>query len=109
MRDVELKYNIMEQQAYALVRTLKSFRVYILHSKILTYVPDTVVKEILIQPDSDGKRSRLIVKILEYDLEIKPTKLVKEQGITMILTKGNCKILGVNSIFPNLICEESHN
>ena len=42
MRDVELKYNITEKQAYALVRALKSYRVYILHSKIVA--PTKLVK-----------------------------------------------------------------
>jgi hypothetical protein len=35
------------------------------------------MKEILIQPDIDERRSKWIAKILEFDLEIKPTKLVK--------------------------------
>ena len=30
LRDAELKYNILEKQAYALVKSLKSFHVYIL-------------------------------------------------------------------------------
>jgi hypothetical protein len=33
-RDAEVKYEIMEKQAYALVKALKDFRVYVLHSKI---------------------------------------------------------------------------
>ena len=32
LRDFELKYDIMEKQAYALVKALKSFRVYVLQS-----------------------------------------------------------------------------
>ena len=32
LRDGELKYDIMEKQAYALVKALKDFRVYILRS-----------------------------------------------------------------------------
>ena len=79
-RDAPLKYNIMEKQAYALVKALKDFRVYILHSHIISYVPNTVVKEILSQ-DLDGKRGKWIAAILEYDLEIKPTKLIKGQGL----------------------------
>jgi hypothetical protein len=35
LRDAELKYNIMEKHAYALVKALKYFRVYVLHSKII--------------------------------------------------------------------------
>jgi hypothetical protein len=44
LRDVELKYNIMEKQAYALVKYLKSFRVYVLHSRLIAYVPSTAIK-----------------------------------------------------------------
>jgi hypothetical protein len=69
LRDAELRYEIMEKQAYALVKALKAFRVYVLHSKIIAYVPSTSVKDILIQPDIDGRRSKWIAKILEFDLE----------------------------------------
>ena len=67
----------MEKQAYALVKALKFFRIYVLHSKILAYVPSSTVKEILVQPNSEGKRGRWIAKVMEYDVDIKPTKLVK--------------------------------
>ena len=76
LRDAPLKYNIMEKQALALVKALKDFRVYILHSHIIAFVPHTVVKDILSQ-DPDGKRGKWIAIILEYELEIKPTKLIK--------------------------------
>ena len=39
LRDGELRYSIMEKQAYALVKALKDFRIYLLHSHIITYVP----------------------------------------------------------------------
>jgi hypothetical protein len=98
LRDAEVRYDIMEKQAYALVKSLKSFRVYVLHSKIIAYVPSASVKDILIQPDIDGRRSKWIAKILEFDLEIKPTKLVKGQGLAKLLAESNCKYLGVNFI-----------
>jgi hypothetical protein len=56
------------------------------------------VKESIIQPDIDERRSKWIAKILEFDLEIKPTKLVKGQGLAKLLAKYNCKALGVNFI-----------
>jgi hypothetical protein len=98
LRDAELKYEIMEKHAYALVKALKDFRVYVLHSRVIAYVPSTYVKEILIQPDIDGRRSKWISKILEFDLEIKPTKLVKGQGLARMLAECNCKSLGFNFI-----------
>ena len=90
LRYSELKYNTMENQAYALVKALKFFRIYVLHSKILAYVPNSAVKEILVQPDSEGKRGKWIAKVMEYDVDIKPTKLVKGQGLAKLLTESNC-------------------
>jgi hypothetical protein len=67
----------MEKQAYALVKALKYFRVHVLHSRVTAYVPLASMKDILIQPDIDGRRGKWIAKILMFDLEINPTKLVK--------------------------------
>jgi hypothetical protein len=96
LRDAEVRYEIMEKQAYALVKALKSFRVYVLHSKVITYVPSASVKDILVQPDIDGRRSKWIAKILEFDLEIRPTKLIKGQGLAKLLAEANCQALGVS-------------
>jgi hypothetical protein len=81
-----------------LVKALKAFRIYVLQSKIIAYVPLVVVKDILIQPNIDGRRSKWIAKILEFDLEIKPTKLIKGQGLAKLLAEANCQDLGVNFI-----------
>jgi hypothetical protein len=56
------------------------------------------VKDILVHPNIDGKRSKWITKFLEFDLEIKPTKLVKGQGLAKLLVESNCKALGVKFI-----------
>ena len=55
LRDVSLKYNIMEKQEFALVKEIKDFRVYILHSHIIAYVPNVIVKDILTENGLDGK------------------------------------------------------
>ena len=81
-----------------MVKDLKYFRVYVLHSKITAYVPSASVKDILIQPDIDGRRGKWIAKILEFDLEIKPTKLIKGQGLAKLLAESNCKALGISFI-----------
>ena len=75
--DAELKYNLMEKKSYAMVKALKYFIFYILHSEIISYVPHIVVKDILCQTDSEGRRGKWTTKIHEYDLEIKDTKLLK--------------------------------
>jgi hypothetical protein len=98
LRDAEINYDNMEKKAYDLVKSLKYFIVYVLHSKFIVYVPSASMKEILIHPDIDGRRSKLIAKILEFDLEIKPTQLVKGQGLYRLLVEYNYKALGVNFI-----------
>ena len=35
LRDIKLRYNIMEKQAYSMVKALKDFRTYVLHSKVI--------------------------------------------------------------------------
>jgi hypothetical protein len=103
LRDTEIGYDIMEKQAYSLVKALKYFRVYVLHSKVISYVPSAYVKDIIIQLDIDGRRSKWISNILEFNLEIKPTKLVKGKGLAKLLAEYNCKVLGVK--FINLCSE----
>jgi hypothetical protein len=39
LRGVEVKYDIVEKQAYSLEKALKNFRVCVLHSKVISYVP----------------------------------------------------------------------
>lgn len=63
-RDAALKYNIIEKQSLTLVKALKDSRVYILHSHILAYVPNTIVKDILVQTDPEGRRGKWIAALL---------------------------------------------
>ena len=58
LRDATLKYNTMEKQALALVKTIKDFRVYILYSHIIAYVPNLVLKDILALDGPKGKRGK---------------------------------------------------
>ena len=44
LRDASLNYKIMEKQVFALVKSIKDFRVYILHSHTISYVLNAVVK-----------------------------------------------------------------
>jgi hypothetical protein len=96
LRDSPLKYDIMEKKAYALVKALKEFIFYILHSHTTTYVPNSSMKYILTQPDPEGKRGKWIVVLLEYELDIKPTNLIKGKGLAKMMEQNNCELLGIN-------------
>jgi hypothetical protein len=95
LQNSELKYPMFEKQAYALVKSLKHFRVFIGYSKVIGYVPNSAVKDVLSQVEGLGSRGRWIAKIQEYDLEIKPTKLIKGQGLAKMLIESNEKALGM--------------
>jgi len=77
-------------------KSLKSFRDYILHSKTFYDVPTSAIKDILTHLDNEGRRGKWIPKLQEYDLEIKPAKLVKGQGLEKLMAKSNCKSLNIN-------------
>jgi hypothetical protein len=98
LKDVETKYDILEKEAYTTVKALKAFRTYVLHSRIIACVPTSSVKDILVQPDNDRRRGRWLAKIQEFDLEIKPTKLVKGQGLAKLLAESNFRALGINHL-----------
>lgn len=63
---------------------------HILHSHTVAYVPSIAVKDILTQLDPEVRRAKWIVVFLEYDLEIKHTKLIKSQGFGQIDGRGKC-------------------
>ena len=68
LRNADLKYDPIEKQAYALIKSLKTFKIYILHAKFIAYVPSTAIKDVLTQPDIDGKRAKWISKLIEFDV-----------------------------------------
>ena len=68
----------------------------LLHSKVIAYVPNAAIKYVLNQTDSEGKRGKWIAKIMEYDVDIRPTKLVKGQGLAKFLADSNFQALGLH-------------
>ena len=68
-----------------------------MHSHVIAFVPHIVVKDILNQ-DPNGKRGKWIVVILEYDLEIRPTKLIKGQRLSKLMAEANFQALDINMI-----------
>jgi hypothetical protein len=84
MRGIELGYSILEKQAYALVQSLKHFKSYIGISKLITLLPHPQFKDILVQHDCLERREKWIWSMIR-NLNFKPTKLVKGQGLAKLL------------------------
>lgn len=59
-------------------------------------------------PNCQGKIGKWITSILEYDLEIKPTKLIKGKGLAQLLVESNCKAMNLNLILNNSIFTDGH-
>ena len=97
----------MEKKTYASVKALKEFRVYILHSHSTVFVPLALIKDILTQVGPDGRRAKWIATLLEYDIEIKPTKLVKGKGLAKLMAQSNHEAFGINFLEPctNIIAQ----
>lgn len=49
LKNYELKYSLIEKQAFAVVKVVKHFKYYILHSHSTVFVPHFMVESILTQ------------------------------------------------------------
>jgi len=51
-----------------------------------------------VQNDPKGRTNRWITKLLEYDLEIKPTKMIKGQGLAKLMVESNLHVVDINLV-----------
>jgi len=85
----ELNYPEVDKQAYAMFKAIKHFRLYMLKSKTNVIVPFLAVRNLLFQKDLGEKRAKWVTALQEYDLEIKPSKIVRGQGLCKLVAEGN--------------------
>jgi hypothetical protein len=52
-----------------------------------------MVKDILVQKECSRTRGRWITKIQDYDLEIKPTKLIRGQGLVKMMAEDSLDMI----------------
>ena len=89
LKNHELKYSQIEKHAFAMVKTLKKICFYILHSHSIIHVPNATVKSLLTQQDIDcNARGAWVAKIQEYDIEIKPTKLIRGNALCRAIAEN---------------------
>ena len=86
LRDLELNYTIIEKQAYALVKSLKHFRTYVGYNKIKAFVPYPTINDVFSQKHFLGLRGKWVSQIHEYNLDIKPNRIIKWQGLPKMIT-----------------------
>jgi hypothetical protein len=84
----ELDYPEVDKQAYVVFKVVKHFRPYLIKSKTKVIVPYPTVRNLLVQKDLGEKRANWITTLQEYDLEIKPAKIVKGQGLCKLAVES---------------------
>lgn len=89
LKNSELKYSQMEKHAFSIVKVVKHFMFYILNSHFKVLVPNSTFNSILTQQEFGTKRGNWIMKIQEYDMKIKPTKLVHGRGLCQLIADNN--------------------
>ena len=79
----------MEKHTYVVVRALKNFKFYIMHSRSIVHVPDSAIKSILTQQEIGcNARGSWIAKVQKYDIELKPTKLVQGNSLCKAIAEN---------------------
>ena len=83
-----MKYPTIDKQAFAVFKAVKHFHPYLLRSHARVIVPHTTIRALLIQKEPGDRRGNWLTTLQEYDLEIKPAKLVKGQGLCKLVAEA---------------------
>ncbi|KAH9307129.1 hypothetical protein KI387_043801 [Taxus chinensis] len=81
LEDYEIKYSFIEKHVLAVIRSLKKFRNLVSNNKIELLVSYAGIKDFLLNKDLNEKRVGWITRVMEYDIEIKVTKLFRGKGL----------------------------
>ena len=83
-----MKYTTIDKQAFVVFKAIKHFRPYLLRSHTKVIVPHTTITTLFIQKEPGDRRGNWLTTLQEYDLEIKPTKLVRGQGLCKLTAEA---------------------
>ena len=89
LQGAELNYPIVDEQAYVVFKAVKQFRPYILKKITKVIVPHPVVRTLSIQRELGERRGNWVTSLQEYDLEFKPTNIIKGQGLWKLIIEGH--------------------
>ena len=84
----ELNYPTIDKQSFTVFKVVKHLHLYLLRSHTNIIVPHSMIISLLIQKELGDQRGNWLTTLQEYDLEIKPTKLVKGQGLCKLMVES---------------------
>eukprot|EP00253_Pinus_taeda_P027097 PITA_27097 len=85
LKGAEINYSEVEKQAFVVYKVVKHYRPFLLKAHTKVIVPFPSVRQLLIQRELGEKRANWVTTLQEYDLEIKPAKIVRGQGFCRLL------------------------
>eukprot|EP00253_Pinus_taeda_P030545 PITA_30545 len=85
LQGAELNYSDLEKQAFVVFKAVKHYRPFLLKTHTKVIVPFPAVRQLLIQKELGEKRANWVTALQEYELEIRPAKIVRGQGFCRIL------------------------
>lgn len=88
LQGAELNYSDVEKQAFVVYKAVKHYRPFLLKAHTKVIVPFSTVRQLLLQRELGEKRENWVTALQEYDLEIKPAKIVRGQGFCRLLSGG---------------------
>ena len=81
LQGAELNYPAVDKQAYAVLKAVEQFRPYILKNRNKVIVPHPAVRSLFVQKELGERRGNWVTTLQEYDLEFKPSSIVKGKGL----------------------------
>ena len=79
----------MDKQDYVVFKAVKQFGPYILKNQTKVIVPHPVVRSLFVQKELGERRGNWVIALQEYDLEFKPSSIVRGKGLCKLMAKGN--------------------
>jgi hypothetical protein len=84
----ELNYLTIDKQYYTVYKAVKHFRSYILKNHTKVIVPHPTVRSLFTQHEMGERRGNWMEVIQEFDLDIKPAKIVKGKGLCKLVVEA---------------------
>jgi hypothetical protein len=110
LQGAKINYPTIDKKAYTNYKAVKHFRSYILKNHTKVIVPHPTVKYLFSQQEMGEILGNWMVVIQEFDLDIKPTKIIKGQGLCKLVAEAQDLINAEDSDWENklsLWCNES--
>ena len=88
LQGAALNYPAVDKQAYAIFKAVKQFRLYILKNRMKVIVPHPAARSLFVQKELGERRGNWVTSLQEYDLEFKPTSILRGQGLCKLMVEG---------------------